>query len=113
MNSQSSIKPENEDPRISEIRKVVLIFEDGHFQDYMIHENEVKRFVEACTKLYYDPGINPHTNGATKKLRRIDVAAFSFMGPFWWSTPDLLENHNPRGARVLDERNRHVVFSAG
>jgi hypothetical protein len=65
---------------------------------YVVHESQVDTFVQAQKTLHFEPGINPHTQGRTQPIGRIRIRTFEASGPFWWSTPDLQENRDPKGA---------------
>jgi len=104
------------DMRVSELRQVVVTFKRQSPGDhprqalYHMHYSQVARFVEATVRLHHTPGINPHTQGKTDRLWRIEVCDFTLTGPFWWTTPDLQNNHDPAGAQLIDIQNSQVAF---
>lgn len=98
------------DPRLSEIRKVELAFHGTSPSSYLVLESEVERFVEACKRLHYKPGVNPHNGAQTAKLWKISVGPLEFNGPYWWTVPSLARNDDPDGARIIDCYGGKVVF---
>lgn len=56
--------------------------------------------VTATKKLHHKPGINPHNKGETAKIGAILSQPLEATGPYWWSTPDLQNNGDPRGAKI-------------
>lgn len=88
--------------RITPISKVERHWVGGDITTDFVPENEVDRFVTACIRLHHTPGINPHTGGQARKIWKIVAHDMEVRGPFWWSTPDLQENYDPNGARIVD-----------
>lgn len=103
------------DLKLSQIRRVTLHWRDGGPFDaptsYLIPASEVDRFVEASKRLHFKPGKNPHNGGKTKRIWRITVAELELHGPFWWTTPDLMENGDPAGAHTLDSYHEREVWA--
>ena len=86
---------------------ITMYFHDDTTSEHIISSDEVERFSEACMRLHSYPGINPHNGGLPKKIKRITrkdlLSQHDDMlpgGPYWWSTPDLKNNHDPAGAKV-------------
>ena len=91
------------DPPLSELRQVTVYFTDGRdAHSYLVHQSEVDKFVAACKRLHVAPGVNPHNGMQCAKACKITVAPLCAHGPYWWSTPNLRENFDPAGARVID-----------
>lgn len=91
--------------RIGDFR-IVIISTVGkenymHNAEYVLHKDEVDKFVEAQKRLHHDPGVNPHNGSKTAEVISIDVCEFGATGPFWWSTPDLQNNQDPAGAIIM------------
>lgn len=102
------------DPRISEMRQVVIHYRNLRPSTYLIHQCEVERFVEASKQLHSDPGLNPHNGNLCAKVWKITVTPVRATGPFWWTTPGLQNNDDPRGAHVFngDYGPHHIAFLA-
>lgn len=99
------------DPKLSEIRRVTLCYQEGAPVSYLVHQSEVDTFVEASKRLHFKPGKNPHNGGETAKVWRITVAKMESLGPFWWTVPDLGRNGDPAGAQIIDGGNERTVFT--
>lgn len=99
------------DLRMSEMRKVTLLFLEGDPHHYLIPADQVDRFVEASKRLHWKPGRNPHSGLETSKIWRIAVSELECRGPYWWTVPDLQENGDPAGAQIIDEGRSRVVWS--
>jgi hypothetical protein len=96
---------------LSEVKQVTLHYVGSAAAKYLVLADELDRFVEASKQLHFDPGRNPHNNVEAAKIWRITVADLEFRGPFWWTVPDLQNNDDPRGARIIDggtERNAFI-----
>lgn len=98
------------DPRLSQIRRVTLHYLNREPASYLIHESEVDRFVEASKRLHFKPGRNPHNGHKCPKIWKITSARLEFKGPFWWTTPDLMENGDPNGAHTIDSYQEPIVW---
>lgn len=100
---------------LSSIRQVKLYWVvGGGASTYLVLASEIDRFVEATKKLHWLPGINPHVkdrDNSCAKIWRITVAEMAFRGPFWWTVPDLKNNNDPRGARIIDVVSEKIVFN--
>lgn len=95
------------DLKLSDIRKVEVHWVEGRpSTSYLIHVDEIDKFVEATKRLHFKPGINPHQTDrkARKcaKIWRIDVQKLVFKEPYWWTTPDLGVSGKMVGARIID-----------
>lgn len=90
------------DPKLSEMRQVELHYIDRAPDKYLVHQCEVRKFVEASKRLHFKPGKNPHNGAKCPKIFQITVSRLRPTGPFWWTTPDLQNNHDPNGARVFN-----------
>jgi hypothetical protein len=87
--------------KASELRIVTLCFYDCSPTTHFVRECDVEKLVQASLKLHYKPGINPYNGVETARLYRILVAPLRIDGPFWWSTPNLENNEDPSGARII------------
>lgn len=99
--------------QIDDVRKVTLEFVKGPSSSHLIPADEVDRFVEASKRLHWKPGINPHVrdrDNRASKIWRISVAKLELRGPFWWTVPDLQNNGDPAGARIIDAGVGKTVF---
>lgn len=97
-------------PRLADIRKVILHFIGGTSSVHFVLASEVDTFVEASKRLHWKPGRNPHNNAECAKVWQITVAQMEMRGPFWWSVPDLQNNGDPKGARIIDAGIDRPVF---
>lgn len=95
---------------ISDIRKVTLFYIDGTPASFFVPAAEVDRFVEASKRLHWKPGCNPHNGSKTAQAYQITVATMGLRGPFWWTTPDLQNNCDPAGARIIDVDKERTVW---
>lgn len=94
----------NTNPTISELVMVVVHYKDGNHPDTkIVPKVDVEKFIEATKKLHHSPGINPHSKLKTARATHIFVYGMEVSGPFWWSTPDLQQNYDPNGARIIGE----------
>jgi hypothetical protein len=84
--------------------------DDSDNEQHVVSEGSVDRFVEATLQLHFKPGVNPHTNVATKPVQYLTVAALQPMGPFWDTTPGLQENDDPRGAMTWEWATADIVW---
>ena len=94
---------------IADIRKVTVYYFDSS-DSHLVHKDGVEAFIEAQVKLHFEPGVNPHNQKPTKKIWKITASALTWDGPFWWSTPDLMNNGDPAGVKILDGRDERVVW---
>lgn len=92
--------------KLADIRKVEIHWVSGSPTSYLVHVDEIAKFVEATVRLHFNPGINPHqTDRKARKCARIwkiEVQKLVFKGPYWWSTPNLGINNVIDGARTID-----------
>lgn len=88
--------------KLSDVRQVTLHFVEGAGSTFLVPLAEVGRFVEASKRLHFKPGINPHNGVNTSKIWKITSASLECRGPFWWTVPDLQNNGDPAGARIID-----------
>lgn len=95
---------------ISAVRKVTLCWVESAPTSFLVAESDVDTFVEATRRLHWKPGRNPHNGGECSKIWRITVATMEMRGPFWWTVPDLQNNGDPRGARIIDGGIDRVVW---
>jgi hypothetical protein len=63
-----------------------------------------------AVRLHHDPGVNPHNGRKTRRIWKITVVELEWLGPFWWSTPDLQKNNAATGVPVLDSYNEKTVW---
>src|SRR4051812_26779763 len=103
---------DNDDPRISEVRKVTLYYVDGTRDEFIIPTSQINKFVIASVKLYATSGLNPYCHIMTSKLCKIISTTLRLRGPFWWSTPDLEDDDNPDGAKVFVSDHPHILWDA-
>lgn len=94
---------------VADIRQVTVYFLDGS-KSVLVHKDAVETFVAAQTKLHFEPGRNPHNQRETKKAWKITSSSLTWDGPFWWSTPDLMNNFDSAGAPILEARDEKVVW---
>lgn len=95
---------------LTDVRQVKLYWIKSAPTDYMVLSSEVDTFVEATKRLHWKPGINPHNKHECSKIWRITVAPLDFRGPFWWTVPDLQNDNDPLGSRIIDGGRETVVF---
>lgn len=95
---------------ITPISEVDLHFAGGSTITHMVPTLDLSAFVEASKRLHHSPGINPHNGGETAKVWKITSRPMRIDGPYWWSTPDLGDNGNPAGARILRWGATDVLF---
>lgn len=88
--------------KIDEIRQITVHFVNGRANSYLIHRDEIDRFIEATKELHVDPGRNPHNGEPTARAWRITSAPLQCQGPYWWTTPGLQRNGDRNGARILN-----------
>lgn len=88
-------------PSITPITKIEIHWVGGRTTENFVPAPEVPAFVRATQRLHHSPGINPHNGGAAAKIWKITSRAMNVCGPYWWTTPDLQENQDPAGARVI------------
>lgn len=87
----------------SDLRQVTLYWvtvTGGNSTNYIVLAEDLERMVIATKKLHNEPGINPHNGVKTVKIGAIVSQPLKATGPYWWSTPDLQNNYDPRGARI-------------
>lgn len=92
-------------------RRVVIHWKENlEGTEHIVLAKEAKIMQLACHRLHVDPGINPHTRTAASPATsvtieplgdNVDTKWLYATGPFWWSTPDLQDNDNPKGAVVF------------
>lgn len=85
---------------ISDFRFVCMEFCHGAVVEYIMHKDQVPRFVEASLKLHHHPGINPANKAKTARIRRITCAPPRARS-YWWTTPNLARNDDPQGAAII------------
>lgn len=90
------------DLMLANVRKVTLYWIERMPTSFLVAEADVETFVEATKRLHWKPGRNPHNNEECSKVWRITVAKMELRDPFWWTVPDLQQNDDPRGARIID-----------
>lgn len=94
-------------------RRVVIHWKEKAGSDeHIVLAEEAEIMQQACHKLHVDPGVNPHNGNATSPATSItieplgddiDPRLLKAYGPYWWSTPDLQDNDDPRGAVVFQK----------
>lgn len=94
---------ELKDIKLTDIKIVTLYFEDGSIREHMMHVSQMDAFIAATENLHMHPGTNPHNNRKTKAVETITVAPLELAGPFWWTTPDLMNNDDPAGAILIQK----------
>jgi len=83
------------------IQQITIYWEKGgDTATHMVSGNDVQRFVKATLELHYKPGKNPHNGMETTKVVKITARSLRHDGPFWWSTPGLKDNDDPKGAVI-------------
>lgn len=88
--------------QLQDLVTVRMYYVDGSHVDRIIQYADVDRMVEAISKLHGIPGVNPHTGVKTKPVKCVSVFSMKFVGPFWWTTPDLESNYDPAGVKIFD-----------
>lgn len=103
------------EPCLSELRQVALYFVGDAWprSTHIVLASEVDKFVAACRELHHESAINPHSGLKTARLSRITVGRLVLFGPYWWSTPGLRDNGDPKGARVISPVADQIVFDRG
>lgn len=87
----------------TDLRLVRLYWKEGGSSlEHIVAVQELNRFVQASLALNHKPGRNPHINGKTAQVGAITVTLLRPYGPYWWTTPDLQNNEDPKGARTYD-----------
>lgn len=86
---------------ISQLRVVTCYFKGGHKNDHHMHESQVDTFVKAQVRLHHSPGVNPHNCKKTAELDQISVSTLDLQArSYWWTTEDLQNNSDPKGAEI-------------
>lgn len=98
------------DIQLSDVRKVTLYYIGTTPSSFLIPAAEVDRFVDASKRLHWKPGRNPHNGCEASKVYQITVGTMEARGPFWWTTPDLQNNGDPAGARIIDVGTERTVW---
>lgn len=90
-----------------------LYYKDGGMAEHIIMRNHLERMLEATLQLHWKPGRNPYNNRKTSVARRITIStqreniktgvSAEGQGPYWWSTPGLMDNDDQRGALIFKE----------
>ena len=83
------------------IVKVTHYFEregDHNKGEVIVAEQELVLYLSALMQLHVNEA---EERGATPVVA-ITVASLHAEGPYWWSTPGLKDNNDPRGASVLE-----------
>lgn len=95
-----------DDLKLSDFRKIEVYYVGSSPASYLLHVDDIDKFVKATVKLHFKPGINPHQTDkrARKcaKIWKIEVQKLGFKGPYWWTMPNLGCNDETDGARILD-----------
>lgn len=73
----------------ADLRVVTLDWVNGVPTEHIVIADQVDAFVEACKRLHFDPGVNPHNGGSAARIWRLRVAELRAYGPYWWAQPDL------------------------
>jgi len=110
--TEKQIIPIAEDLKVSDLRLVTLYWQNGGANStHIVPAFEVERLKEATVRLHHTPGVNPANGGETRKVWLITSEPMMFEGPYWWSTPDLGQNDDPAGARLLRGNfDREILF---
>jgi hypothetical protein len=96
---------------LSTVRKVTLCWVKSPPTSFLVSESDVATFIEATKRLHWKPGRNPHNGEGCSKVWQITVAKMELRGPFWWTVPNLQNNDDPRGARIIDGGIGKVVWT--
>ncbi len=94
-------------------KNVILTFEGDLRSEHIIREDELETFLKASIRLHYSPGMNPHNKKRTAVLTSIKIGSLVPTGPFWWSTTNLKENYNPRGAKIWTWEEEKEIWKDG
>lgn len=95
---------------LENVRQVTLYYIDGAPTKYLVAADDVDVFVTAAKRLHWRPGKNPHNGAEAAKVYQITVATMGLRGPFWWTAPDLQNNCDPAGARIIDVDKERTVW---
>ena len=95
---------------LSQLRIVTVYpIDSGRPSEFIVPVDDVSKFVEATKKLHMNPGVDPHNGNPTTPAHMITVAELRVCGPYWWTTPDLQNNDDPNGARIIQKMSETVV----
>lgn len=60
------------------------------FHEHIVRKTDLADFVEACLRLHYAPGVNPHSKGHCARVLAIHVKLLTpDIAGVWWAQPDL------------------------
>ena len=100
--------------RPEDLRVVVIKWKDGgKDRRDIVFAEEAEAMRVANSHLHINPGKNPHNGITANPADRIEIEPvepgiaihrLEPNGPYWWSTPDLQNNNDPRGAVILELR---------
>lgn len=99
-------------PPSSDLVLITHYYKHGGSFENVVMRGHVNRLVEALLELYHKPGINPHTEEETSKIFKITLReqkgekisglVLESSGPYWGTTPGLMKNYDPCGAKVFE-----------
>ncbi len=75
----------------ADLRVVSIDWKDGNSTEHIVIAEQLDVFLEACKRLHFRPGINPHNGVETARMWRLRVAELRAYGPYWWAKPGLDE----------------------
>ncbi len=93
------------------LKEVTVHFENGSTSAYLVSQSDLDRFLKATLELHHDPGVNPHSGGTTDKVVKITSRTLQSKGRFWWSTPGLKANDDPKGAEILEWSKEEILWN--
>jgi len=73
----------------ADLRIVSLDWKNGGTTEHIVIAAQLDVFIEACKRLHFNPGVNPHNGAETAHIWRLRVAEMRAYGPYWWARPQL------------------------
>ena len=94
---------------VRDLRKVNIYFEKD-MSSYIVSKLNLEKFISATKELHFEPGINPHNKEKTSSARKITVQKLEKTGPYWWSTPGLMDNNDSNGVSIFSWSVERIVW---
>lgn len=89
-------------------------YKNGKETIYHLHKDDVDKMILSILKLHHTPGLNPHNKKLDKtqkvKLILLETPCEGLYLSHWWTSPDLLNNHN--GAKVIGFDVKEIYMSS-
>ena len=86
--------------RAQDLRLVNLYSAGEDKESHIVPKGDLKKFIAATLGLRYKPGINPHNGNKPIPVEKITIQRMESHGRFWWTTPNLENNDDRRGAEI-------------